>query len=737
MTEPAKTPTLSPDASAAFAEFARACKAAARAVALYPGSHPAIGVSLGRLAQSTARLAENGPFRLEVRGSSLVLGGSAADRPDSSIGELADVLRRHTIGSLTVNAAADADSWRTLLLLLARTPEEVRADGGIAKLWATAGGPSLEIVEIDYAEVLREKEGEAATIDQIIAAALAGPQLELDDSTFEALVRIVNDPEKLRKLMSELEEAAGKGGAEPKAAAIMSLLHGLVEYVSRTTPDQLEQIFKKVATAAGAFSADTMAELLAQVDKPGAVAGTTNVVRAMTSRMSDATIAEFVSNSVVAERGATGRLKAAFQALVPERDRQRQLLALAETEAAASELGHDASFSELWDRVEGMLTTYSDEDFVSSAYGRELSNARSRPVEVEQISDDPPERVAAWVGSVSDAALHSLDDRLLLDLLVIEQDPLRWRDMAQTVIGHADDLIRVGHFERAWQLADSILGEGERVPERNPHARAALEQLGRGSMIRHVAAHLRSADDETFARFQRLVLAMGTAVIAPLAEVLSAEQDARSRRRLRDALLGFGAQGRESVQKLMNAPNWEVRRTAAFLLREFGGSEGLKELIPLLTDTEPLVQREAVQGLVMNGTQEASAILLRAMTSASGRTRTTLIAELMSIRDERVVPAFAYFVRHMDSRLAEKIYDGAVEALGNHGGTDAVEALTFALHQGDWWAPLRTRRRRTAAAGALRMIGSEPALEALRAASTRGPRGVRTVARGELERLES
>ena len=75
---------------------------------------------------------------------------------------------------------------------------------------------------------------------------------------------------------------------------------------------------------------------------------------------------------------------------------------------------------------------------------------------------------------------------------------------------------------------------------------------------------------------------MGTAVIAPLAEALSSEQDARSRRRLRDILIGFGAQGRESVQQLMSAPNWEVRRTAAYLLREFGGTEGLKELVPLL-----------------------------------------------------------------------------------------------------------------------------------------------------------
>ena len=58
MPEPIAPPLLAPDVSAKFAEFARACKAAARAVALYPGSHPAIGSSLSRLAQATSRLAE-------------------------------------------------------------------------------------------------------------------------------------------------------------------------------------------------------------------------------------------------------------------------------------------------------------------------------------------------------------------------------------------------------------------------------------------------------------------------------------------------------------------------------------------------------------------------------------------------------------------------------------------------------------------------------------------------------
>jgi hypothetical protein len=64
-----------------------------------------------------------------------------------------------------------------------------------------------------------------------------------------------------------------------------------------------------------------------------------------------------------------------------------------------------------------------------------------------------------------------------------------------------------------------------------------------------------------------------------------------------------------------------------------------------------------------------------------------------------------------------------------------VDALKFALHQGDWWAPLRTRRAQAAAAASLRRIGTPAAIEVLQAAAARGTIGARTAARRELARL--
>lgn len=724
---PDVTTALSPETAAQLAEFARNCKAAARAVSLYPSQHPAIDASLERLVQTTARITVNGPVHLQVRQSALLVDGAGLPKPDASVSEFAQLLHRHLIGALTINVGADAASWRTLFLLLARTPEEIRADGGIAQLWKTAGGPSLDIQEINYAEVLRERKGTGATLDEIIDAALHGPVL--DDEALETLLAILADPEKLNELVDRLEDLAKTQGTEARATAVIQMLQGLAARANEIPPEQLEKTIRGFGQVAGSLSVDEMMQLLAHRDDGGSLVGT------VVEHMSDENIAQFIAGSVIAEGGAGARLAHVFQALVPDMDRQRSLLALAQEKVADSPLGHEASFSELWGQVESMVTSYTDAKYVSDAYARELWSAQTKAVDVERTNDDPPERIAAWLATVNDTALRTLDHQVLCDLLAIEQDPARWRDIAETTAAHAEDLARVGHFDQAWALADRVIQEAQSHPDRSTHTAQILQRFGRGPFMKHVAAHLRTADDEAFARFERLCRAIGTPVIAPLAEALSAEQDARSRRRLRDVLIGFGAQGRDVVQQLMHAPNWEVRRTAAFLLREFGGAEGLKELIPLLSDNEPLVQREAVQGLVMNGSKDAAVILVQALETAGERVRETLAAELKSVRDQRASPLFCHLVRHLNRSKHPQVYLSAVEALGAFTDDEAVETLKDALHRGDFWAPLRTRKARSAAAAALRRIGTPPAIDALKAAAQHGSRGTRTAAREHIAGL--
>ncbi len=64
---PVDAPTpLEPAETARLIEFARAFKAAARAVLLYPGGHPAIAATLGRIATITSSAALAAPLRITV-----------------------------------------------------------------------------------------------------------------------------------------------------------------------------------------------------------------------------------------------------------------------------------------------------------------------------------------------------------------------------------------------------------------------------------------------------------------------------------------------------------------------------------------------------------------------------------------------------------------------------------------------------------------------------------------------
>ena len=347
---------------------------------------------------------------------------------------------------------------------VAAAPEEVRADGGIGSLWATAGGPSMEIVEIDYAEVLREKQGDEALADRLVAAALSGAELELDESGMRTAAR-----DRRRSGAADGADAAAREAhrrtrpARSASARSSTSLRGLAEYVGKTNPAQLDQTLRQIGQVAGRLSAEAMLELLVRRAKPEAMAGNVDVVSAMVHRMSDS-----------ARRRV--RLELGHHRARPDRSagagvpgpRARTPTGSGscsrspQPDVAASELGQEAAFEELWQKVEAMLTSYSDEKFVSDAYARELSGARARAVDVEAASDDPPERIAGWLATVADASLRNARHAAARRPASASRRTRRaGATSPRPSIAHAEDLVRVGYFDQALQLAEAVTTEGD------------------------------------------------------------------------------------------------------------------------------------------------------------------------------------------------------------------------------------------------------------------------------------
>jgi hypothetical protein len=741
MTTPAPTEALSPEQSGQLAEFARTCKAAARSVSLYPKTHPSIGVSLSRVVNAAGRLAKDGSVTLTVQRDLLTIDGRAPLRPDPSIAELASLLHDRLIGVLTIRREADADDWHTFLAMLARSTEDLMADGGVSSIWTRTGRTRFEIREIDYAEVLRERGGGEADWDRIVASCLKG-ESALDERALASLLDALGDPARFAALLNRINTAAPDGiEVSARVGALLQLMKNAIQAAKARGEAEGERAVQTIAASCAGLTPDMMIAMLErrQSDQPDEAA----TASAVAGRMTHETMASFMARSVTAERGATQRLAQALDALVPNAEQKERVVRLARGEALHGDLGADPDFDQLWQNVANMvmsysMISYSDESWVTEQYGRELTAARRQAVEVERVSDDPPERVQAWVATVSGPALQGLDLDMLLDLLRIEEVPDAWEPVANIAASEAEHRTLAGEASSAQALIEAIVGDAKAGgrPALRALAARAVERLCTGPLARHVGQQLRTVKDDEVEQYARLCQALGPGLVRSLADALAREESNVAVRRLGGLLLGFGAAGRRSVEQLKNSSNPAVRRTAVTLLRGAGGAEALSELASMLNDADPAVQRESIHAIVEIGTDKAYAVLQRLLLEAD-TPRDTALMELVNLRDDKAGPLFAYLLLHarMRGKLAG-FHLTMVEALGKMTPrAESVRALEQALHHRDWWAPFRTTTLQQAAASSLRRLGTAEAVAVLEAAAAAGSRSVRKAARAQIAQL--
>jgi hypothetical protein len=722
---------MSVDQSSALAEFARACRVAARSVSLYPRTHPAIHAALLRVTAAAGRLIPADDLVLTIHPDTLVIDGRSPQCPDAAIGELAILMHERLIGEIRIERTATLEDWHALLLLLARPPEELIAEGGIGKGWTAAGREHFEIREIDYAEVLRERAGDGAKEwDAIIRFCLEGGGT-LEERELAALLELLKDSSRFGELLDQLQTAETSGDASVSAAALIRLVQKLLEATSHMPKVQGEDVVLQM-TADG-ISRLTPDMLLALVRHSQSEGERAQIASAVIDRVTDETAASFVANAIVKERGASERLAQALEALVVDGGHKQRLLDLAKEEAVGTPFGREASFEELWQSATDMLTSYSDERYVSADYARELSGARKQAIDVERVSDDPSERIEGWLATISDAAVRQLDFQLLLDLLKVEKDPMWWAEIAGIAAAEVERRALAGDVQAALQATQAVVheaGPGGRELLRGA-AQSTVDKLASGRLARHLVVQLRKVDDDGVEPIMQLCHAVGPRIVKALAEALMTEDNTRAVRRLRDLLLGFGAAGREAVEQLKLSPNPTARRTAIELLRMFGGRDALTDLAAMLKDADLQVQREAVRALVHVGSPGAIAIVQRAIDNDAS---TTILQEVMGLRDEKVAPLLCPLLARSKPRgqLVE-LHTQIMDALGGLGGhPDSVQALRAALYRGEWWAPTRTAVLRRAAATALRRIGTSDALAVLEEAAQKGTRGVRSAARMQM-----
>ena len=708
-------------------EFARACRAATRAVALYPQGHRAVEDAVGRLTDSARRATGDHALAIDIMPSELRVGGLSPDRDDTSLAELAGILHAQQIGGLTLHATADRESWQALLALLSRPADENRRDGGLAQLWKTAGGPSIELHAIDYAALLRE--GHGGSLARLLRSATDGALASVSLADLEAIIDAVEGRQSASQRDDADEDASEAAGLAIARLGALVLSRGAAD-----DPARVDAALQRLAQLTERLSADGMTGLVAARGGMGAGGGEADAAArgaaAVLEHMDGPGQARFVAAALVAEGSATSRLREAFEALVPADDRRR-IASLADGMLPASGASAE-DLPRLRQELDVMVVSYDDRRFVGGSYAKELTAVRGRAEDLETAKPDPPERIDGWLATVSDSALRGLDLQVLVDLLAIPGQPAeQFAALAAQAAGRIEDFARVGLIDPALTLERALDAARDEGGERGAAAAAALDRLRRGSLVRDLIPLVRRASADDVDRITGLLSRLGPGIAPALAAALSHEADPAARERLRAVLAGFGDAGEQAVRALLASEHAETRRNAAWLLRDFGGAASIDVLERLLADSDPRVRREALRALAVVDDAQAHDRILQTLGTVPRETQRALLDELGLVRDARVSPLLARLaVRWRERRLSEAALRAMtmLGVLGAGATRDGIDTLAGLLGAAQWWSPARARNVREHAAAALAAIsssGAPDAKAALEAAVTRGGKGAR------------
>jgi HEAT repeat protein len=727
--QPATVETLAPEVADLLTAFARACRAAARAIALYPPEHPAVGTTMSHVAAVIQKASAVGGLKLGVVPDTLTVDNRRIPRPEPALSELAAVLHAHQIGQLTVLPGGTADEWRRFLSLVALPPDQLRRRGGLARLWASEGQTRIVVRQLDYALLLRERlQGNLARWEHVVAQCLDGHTPDCDEWVMNLVLELLDRPEGMGEFLAAVD-ASTAPRTERGPIVVSGLLRAVADYVARTQPDKAEPLLAAMANSAAQMPLPTLGGMAGR-GRATRQPEVEQFVSSLGQRLSDRTLADRVVQAVREGQGSSPVLSDFLLGFVPDVDRRSSVLALAR-QSMIDVTGQQQADGEIQSLVERLLTRHDERGFVPDNYNIELQRLVDRAVDIEQDATDSPKRIAEWVDSVSDERLRLLDATLLIDLMQLQTDIGGWSKMASLAAARLGVFLTIGDLDTVANIADAF--QRQRDDREEPAIREAAQQILDDvfgpDLIQRFATVLDTADPAVTASARRICHVIGPSVVPRITTLLSKEERSRARQNLISILTTFGAAGQRAVEDLMQSSSAAARRTGVQLLQEFGGTDTLARLEPMLFDEEPHVQREAARAILVLATEPAYRALTDALIRGSQASRAGIANAIWAQAAADVAPLLCHLVVHAPLEGSMRaIHERAVQRLGTVKSQAAVRALGRALARGTIFAPLRSRALRKSAAEALARIGTPDAIEQLQAALVGGSRGVRVAA---------
>jgi HEAT repeat protein len=723
--------TLSPELTRQSIALARALATAARNWALYPPEHPAVAASIARLSEIISQTVAGAAFTFGVTPKTLLVAGYPLPE-EQSVTEAARLLHDHDLLQITFLGDPEPAALHSLLALLSRNPEELRAGGGPAQAWGAAPHTSIAIEQIDYEKILEDRnvDIEVEKRDDIwrsVVNAIVEGRTTFDSVQQQRLLEIAGSAFEIKELATAVAAPKCNIDGSPmittQAAIVLATFRHLAGIVTVMDPERLPQVMRNFAAATTSLDPHVVMQIM-QTDEG---MQETPVVSTIVQAFDDDKVAELLATALSKDGKASARLARIFDTIAPDAERKQRVLRTTKTLLSEHDFGRSSQFKAVWNSMEELLLTYDEAPFVSQSYQASLEGAVGRS-EMFASRDLPPE-LSEWVESLQQDNVRSLSVLLITDLLRIETNEDRAVEIAGDMAILVDDLFLSGDFsDSALVLRELRKASGGKVAP--AAARAALSTVGESIALREAASMLSDFDEATLATFIECCESIGPISIRALHPVLQSETETPAFVRARDLTQRFGAAGVNYIAPLVDDSRWFVQRTAAALLGATRSPDAVAPLQGLLRRSDPRVLRQAVAALAGIDDPAAARAVQTALRAATGEGRAAVVEALVAEKDPRVVPMLNRILTESDpfGQDHQTVLD-TLDAVRQLKDERAVPAVTTIMRRKKFFGRKKARAFKAAAVDALTAIGTARAASALADAARTGDRLLRRVVR--------
>jgi HEAT repeat protein len=734
--------TLSPEVCRSVSALARTLVIAARSWALYPPDHPAVGSSLERLRGVISDARQGRVFAFSVTPDDLLVAGVPVGARDTGVtGEAARWLHDRDILELSFAGDVSVGALQRLLGVLSEDSRIIRQRGGPAKVWGEEGDPAIAIEQIDFSQVLQDREvtNPVRRKDDLWRSIVRGVldrRRPTDEATQARLLEISGDVVAIGELAGDViaphHTMDGSPMLTSQAAAVVAAYHHLVGIVDVLSPERRNEVMQNLAAATANLNPQVVMQMLAGAgDEPTGVAGETAsgaVVGGIIDAMDDSRVAQLLATTLAIEGQASERLATVFNTIATDDDRKQRVLSLTRRMLAETDFGRQDAFQTLWSSMEELLLTYNERPFVSQSYRTGLDQIGRR---AEQMSTEVPQDLLDMVDSLGQDNVRRLSVALLIDLLTLERDPARAPDLAKDVAGLAEDLLLAGDYESALAVVTALRTQaGDKKAVTNDASRLALDGLVSTVAFHEAADLIGDMSDEEATRFTAVCGQVGPAATDALRTHLELEATTLGRTRATGIIRSYGDRAISRLAPLTSSANWIAQRNAADLLGETGSAEAVPLLQPLLRGRDARVTAAAVRALSNIKDPAAARAVHTVLRAATGEQRRAVVDALVAQRDARVVPVL---VRILDESNPfghdHAIVVETLDALSRVGDDQAVPAVNTLMRRKKFFARKKTRALKAGSLAALRAINTPAARRAIDDAAKTGDGLLRKLAR--------